>query len=82
MSEKKIAGVSPCIITLQPGKYAWCSCGHSSKQPMCDGSHQGTGFEPHRFEVEEETKMALCLCKHTDHAPKCDGSHSNLPPTP
>ena len=78
MDEKVIAGVAPCVVTLQPGKYAWCSCGRSKKQPMCDGSHAGTQFEPHRFEVTEETKMALCACKHTGHPPKCDGSHSNL----
>ena len=79
MSEKIIAGRAPCIVTLKPGKYAWCSCGRSAKQPMCDGSHAGTEFVPLRFELEEETKMALCACKHTKNPPKCDGSHSSLP---
>ena len=26
--------------------YYWCSCGKSSKQPFCDGSHKGTEFTP------------------------------------
>ncbi|MFH1911670.1 MAG: CDGSH iron-sulfur domain-containing protein [Pseudomonadota bacterium] len=24
---------------MQPGKYFWCSCGHSAIQPFCDGAH-------------------------------------------
>ena len=30
--------------------YYWCSCGKSSKQPFCDGSHKGTAFNP--FEIQ------------------------------
>jgi len=30
----------PFKIAVEEGKiYAWCSCGYSSKQPFCDGSH-------------------------------------------
>lgn len=26
-------------MDMQPGKYYWCSCGHSGNQPFCDGAH-------------------------------------------
>lgn len=79
MSEKIVADTKPCVVTLEPGKYAWCTCGRSKTQPMCDGSHGFTPFKPHIFEVKEQTKMALCACKHTKNEPRCDGSHSSLP---
>ena len=33
-------GDAPIGIDVVEGKtYYWCSCGKSSKQPFCDGSH-------------------------------------------
>ena len=32
----------PAEVELEPGNYAWCSCGRSANQPFCDGSHKGT----------------------------------------
>ncbi len=78
MSEPHIAEKRPAVLTLEPGTYAWCQCGHSKKQPYCDGSHAGTGFAPHRFTVEETKQVALCNCKHTQNKPFCDGTHSKL----
>ena len=37
-------------------KYRWCSCGESLKQPFCDGSHEGTSFEPLKFSIEQPVK--------------------------
>jgi CDGSH-type Zn-finger protein len=78
MSEPKIASKHPAVLELEPGTYYWCSCGLSSKQPFCDGSHKGTDFSPQSFQVSEKKKVALCLCKHTKKSPFCDGSHSKL----
>ena len=39
-----IADKMPAVIKLEAGEYWWCSCGKSSKQPFCDGSHQGSSF--------------------------------------
>ena len=37
----------PIKVLLEEGKtYWWCSCGKSSNQPFCDGSHLGTSFAP------------------------------------
>ena len=78
MNKPVIANTKPFTLTLEPGKYYWCACGHSQNQPFCDGAHKGTGFAPIAFEVEKEKKMALCLCKQTQSPPLCDGAHSTL----
>jgi CDGSH iron-sulfur domain-containing protein 3 len=78
MSEPKIVDKKPTILTLEPGNYAWCSCGLSANQPYCNGAHKDTGFTPVTFEVTETKQVALCLCKHTGNAPFCDGTHAKL----
>ncbi|MEN3040283.1 MAG: CDGSH iron-sulfur domain-containing protein [Bacteroidia bacterium] len=70
---------SPYGLELQPGTYYWCACGHSQKQPFCDGSHKGTGFTPVKFVVDTPQKLWLCGCKHTKAGYLCDGSHRTLP---
>lgn len=78
MAHPKIAGTTPILLTLEPGEYYWCRCGHSTKQPYCDGSHEGTGMSPMPFTIDEQKKVALCLCKHTSNPPFCDGAHRKL----
>ena len=81
MTNPMIAQPKPCLVTLKAGRtYHWCSCGRSKKQPFCDGSHAGTGFEPvaHQATVDGEDVL-FCGCKHTKTAPFCDGAHTNLP---
>ncbi|MCP9475464.1 MAG: CDGSH iron-sulfur domain-containing protein [Nitrospira sp.] len=63
---------------MEPGTYYWCSCGRSRDQPFCDGSHQGTEFEPVEFTVTEQKEVALCQCKRTKTPPYCDGTHQTL----
>ncbi len=54
--------------------YRWCSCGMSTKQPFCDGSHQGSAFKPYKFTVEQSAPyIKLCGCKLTTKKPFCDG---------
>lgn len=80
MSSPKVAERAPCAVTLEAGRnYAWCSCGLSTKQPFCDGSHSGTGFQPIVFKAEEEKEVWFCQCKASKNPPYCDGSHSKLP---
>ncbi len=74
-----IAKKAPYVIELEAGKsYWWCSCGRSETQPFCDGSHQGTEFQPVEVKVDETKKVGLCGCKHTKNAPICDRSHNQL----
>lgn len=78
MAEPVIFDTKPVVMDLAAGTYYWCSCGQSSKQPFCDGSHTGTEFTPLAFELTEAQKVAVCLCKVTGKAPFCDGSHTKL----
>ena len=65
-------------MDVEPGTYAWCSCGKSSKQPYCDGSHMGSNMSPIIEKVDEAKKVAWCGCKHNQGGPFCDGSHAKL----
>ena len=69
---------SPYVMDIEAGTYFWCSCGQSSKQPYCDGSHKGTEFTPVKEVVESAKKVAWCGCKHSGKSPFCDGAHKNL----
>ena len=74
-----VASRMPAVIKLEAGEYWWCSCGKSSKQPFCDGSHKGTSFTPQKVEISESQNTAFCNCKHSGNGPFCDGAHSSLP---
>ncbi|KAG7256297.1 hypothetical protein CRUP_037173 [Coryphaenoides rupestris] len=76
--EAIIASKTPFKVELIGGKrYSWCTCGHSKKQPFCDGSHKtkAPGMAPHRFVPEKDCTVWLCGCKYTNTAPFCDGTH-------
>jgi CDGSH-type Zn-finger protein len=77
MLKGKKAGDSAIVVEVEQNKsYFWCSCGLSSKQPFCDGSHKNTEFSPVKFIADETKKMFFCTCKQTNNQPFCDGSHN------
>lgn len=81
MSTPVVARPKPCLVNVKAGRtYFWCACGRSAKQPFCDGSHKGTGFDPLQYTAgPQDEELLFCGCKHTRNAPFCDGAHTNLP---
>ena len=50
MLKGKRAGDSAIVVEVEKNRsYLWCSCGLSSKQPFCDGSHKNSEFSPVKF---------------------------------
>ena len=77
MAKGQRAGESPIGVHVVQGKsYYWCACGKSSKQPFCDGSHNGTEFKSVVFKADQSKKVFFCTCKQTKDQPLCDGSHN------
>jgi tryptophan 2,3-dioxygenase len=72
-------------VALEPNQtYSYCTCGLSSNQPFCDGSHAGSEFQPLNFTVAESKTYAICGCRIANNLPFCDGAHKTLiaPPEP
>jgi CDGSH-type Zn-finger protein len=74
-SEKKNA---PCVMKMEPGTYAWCACGKSTKHPFCDGTHKCSGIHPIIENIVEEKTVAWCGCGASGKKPYCDGTHKTL----
>ncbi|AEJ62183.1 Iron sulfur domain-containing, CDGSH-type [Spirochaeta thermophila DSM 6578] len=76
MSEKK----GPIEVKEKPGVVHYCMCGKSTTLPYCDGkSHEGTGFTPYEYKVEQEEVVRLCTCGQSSNKPFCDGTHMLCP---
>ncbi len=77
MTEPKCTQNFPYVVDETPGKKAWCACGHSAKDPYCDGSHKNAAPDLHPVVVDitEAKKVAWCGCRKSANKPYCDGSH-------
>ncbi len=79
MTNPVVADNKPIAVNLKQGEeYYFCTCGGSSNQPFCDGSHKGTSFTPKAFTADKDEEAYLCACKHTGNAPFCDGTHKQF----
>ncbi len=65
-------------MEMEPGRYFWCSCGRSNKQPFCDGSHRGTPFRPVKVTIEKPQRVKWCMCRRSKQGPFCDNTHRQL----
>lgn len=78
MKLPKRAGDIPIAIEVEEGKrYAWCTCGLSSNQPLCDGQHKTTDMRPLLYTADKSETKYFCCCKETKKDPFCDGSHNS-----
>jgi len=57
METPEIGGYKSIRMEMEPGTYYWCSCGKSSNQPFCDGSHKGSSFSPMAVEITEKKQF-------------------------
>ena len=75
MAKPERAGDAPIGVDVVEGKsYYWCACGKSSKQPFCDGSHNGSEFGPLTYKqislkkffsvLVNKLKINLCAMDH------------------
>jgi CDGSH-type Zn-finger protein len=78
MLEVVIAQKKSYKVELEPGSYWWCTCGKSSTQPFCDGTHKGSGHSPKEVVITEKKLYSLCGCKHSLNGAFCDGTHRSL----
>ena len=62
MNKGQRAGEGAIAVNVERDKsYYWCSCGKSSKQPFCDGSHKGTEFNPVVYKADLTKKCFFVL---------------------
>ena len=79
MQQPVIAQKSPYAVAVEAGEsYWWCACGRSKQQPLCDGSHQGSEFNPQEYKAALSGTVYFCGCKHSVNGVLCDGSHQML----
>lgn len=77
--EPRIARKEPYGVEVREGRtYLWCTCGRSARQPFCDASHKGSGFQPLAWRAEQSGEVWFCACKRTGDRPFCDGTHNSL----
>lgn len=79
MADPIAAQKAPYKVEVVAGRnYIWCACGRSKKQPICDGSHAGTGITPIVYQAKEAKAVWFCGCKASGKKPLCDGTHKSL----
>lgn len=82
----RIYDKKPFKMAVEAGKvYAWCSCGYSKSQPLCDGTHKRLDgnefvktkpkFRPIRYTATESKEVYFCNCKQSGNRPFCDSTH-------
>lgn len=65
MNNFKISTQKPVSYHVKQGeRYSFCTCGHSSKMPLCDGAHKEKApeFRSLKFEADKDQEIYLCEC--------------------
>lgn len=67
MNTFKISKKEPVKFSVKKGeRYSFCTCGFSTKMPLCDGSHRekSQGKRSHKFEAKKDSDIWLCICEN------------------
>lgn len=79
MSKPCCTQKAPYPLEVVEGQDYWyCACGLGQKQPLCDGSHKGSGLAPIVHKAEKSGTLYFCGCRQSQNLPFCDGSHSRV----
>ncbi len=79
MAKPSGAAKEPARVDVNAGESnMWRRGGKSATKTFCDGSHQGTSFEPMEYKAEKDRTLFFCQCKATKREPFCDGAHNEL----
>ncbi|MCP0914331.1 MULTISPECIES: CDGSH iron-sulfur domain-containing protein [Legionella] len=67
----------PIAYEVEQGKiYAWCGCGKSETQPLCDYDREECKQQQVIYHAIVTETVFFCGCKQTQEPPLCDGSHA------
>ena len=74
MTKGQRAGDGPIAVDVEKDKsYYWCHV--DSKQPFCDGSHNGQNLH-HLLIKQKKLKKCFFVLVNKQDQPMCDGSHN------
>ncbi len=65
MNNFKVSTEKPIKFSVKKGeRYSFCTCGHSSKMPLCDGAHKekAPNFRSLKFEADKDQDVWLSEC--------------------
>lgn len=72
-----VENLYPVPVEVEAGRsYAWCGCGKSKTQPLCDNTEGCEQMVSYHSPLTET--VYFCACKQTRNPPFCDGSHGKV----
>lgn len=77
MKKSSTTSKAPELVTLENGPFTWCTCGKSSRQPFCDGTHRQTKFIAVSFKIPASREAWLCSGKKASQSAQANKKQSD-----